>query len=135
MPVEKLNIPTLPEPQGFVHVGIATGSRLVFLAGQVAQNSEGELVGPGDLAAQMEQVLMNVAAGLDAAGATFDDVAKTTLYVVDWDESKMEQLMAGFMRAAERLGGASVAPSTLVPVPRLFEQGYLIEVEVTAVLA
>jgi enamine deaminase RidA (YjgF/YER057c/UK114 family) len=135
MPVEKLNIPTLPEPQGFTHIGIARGSRLVFLAGQVSQNSEGELVGPGDLAAQMEQAMMNVAAGLDAAGATFDDVAKTTLYVVDWDESKMEQLVAGFGRAAERLSGVSVAPVTLVPVPRLFEEGYLIEVDVTAVLA
>lgn len=134
MPVEKLNIPTLPEPVGFVHVGIASGSRLVFLAGQLAQNSEGELVGPGDLAAQTEQAVLNVAAGLDAAGATFDDVAKTTLYVVDWEESKMEQLMAGFMRAAARLGGAAVAPSTLVPVSRLFEQGYLIELDVTAVL-
>ena len=91
MPVEKLNIPRLPEPQGFVHVGIAQGSRLVFLAGQVAEDGDGNLVGAGDLAAQMEQAMLNVAAGLEAAGATFDDVAKTTLYVVDWDESKMEQ--------------------------------------------
>ena len=134
MPVEKLNISTLPEPQGFMHVGIASGSRIVFLAGQVAQNSEGELVGPGDLAAQMEQAMLNVAAGLDAAGATFDDVATTTIYVVDWDESKLEHLVAGFGRAAEKIGNASVAPTTLVPVPRLFEQGYLVELDVTAVL-
>ena len=135
MPVETLNIPTLPEPQGFTHIGIASGSRLVFLAGQVAQNSDGELVGAGDLPAQMEQAMMNVAAGLEAAGATLDDVAKTTLYVVDWDESKVEQLFAGFQRAAERIGGASGAPVTLVPVPRLFEEGHLVEIEVTAVLA
>jgi enamine deaminase RidA (YjgF/YER057c/UK114 family) len=134
MTVEKLNIPTLPEPQGFTHVAIASGSRLVFLAGQVAQNSDGDLVGAGDLAAQMEQAMLNVAAGLDAAGATFDDVAKTTLYVVDWDESKMEPLVAGFGRAAARIGAAALVPTTLVPVPRLFEEGYLIEVEVTAVL-
>src|SRR5687767_1217267 len=117
MPVEKLNIATLPEPQGFMHVGIATGSKLVFLAGQVAQDNEGELVGAGDLAAQMEQAILNVAAGLETAGATFDDVAKTTIYVVDWDESKLEQLIAGFGRAAQRIGNASVAPATLVPVP------------------
>ena len=119
-----------------MHVGIASGSRLVFLAGQVAQDGEGDLVGAGDLAAQMEQAMMNVAAGLDAAGATFDDVAKTTIYVVDWDESKMEQLMAGFMRAAAATRRrARCRPSTLVPVPRLFEKGYLVEVDVTAVLA
>ena len=135
MPVEKLNIPTLPEPQGFVHVGIAQGSKLVFLAGQVAQDGEGQLVGPGDLAAQMEQAMLNVAAGLEAAGATFEDVAKTTLYVVDWDESKLEALTAGFGRAAARLGGAALAPVTLVPVPALFRPGYLVEVDTTAVLS
>ena len=135
MPVEKLNIPSLQEPQGFVHVGIAQGSRLVFLAGQVAQDGEGQLVGAGDLAAQMEQAMLNVAAGLEAAGATFEDVAKTTLYVVDWDESKMEQLVGGFARAAEKIGGGALVPTTLVPVPRLFEEGYLVEVDVTAVLS
>jgi enamine deaminase RidA (YjgF/YER057c/UK114 family) len=134
MPVKTLNIPSLPTPEGFTHVAIAEGTRLVFLAGQVAQDGDGRLVGEGDLAAQMEQAMMNVAAGLEAAGATFDDVAKTTLYVVEWDESKLEQLFTGFGRAAERLGGGSRAPVTLVPVPRLFEAGHLVEVEVTAVL-
>ena len=88
MPIQTLNIPGLPEPQGYVHIAIASGSRVVLLAGQVAQ---------------------------------------------DWDESKLEQLLAGFGRAAERLGAAA-RPATLIPVPRLFEPGHLIEVEVTAVL-
>jgi enamine deaminase RidA (YjgF/YER057c/UK114 family) len=132
--IEKLNPPTLPEPQGFMHVGIARGGRLVFLAGQVSQNTEGELVGAGDLAAQAEQALVNVAAGLDAAGATLDDIAKLTVYVVDWDETKMDQLLAGVGRAAERLGAAPLVPVTLVPVPRLFEEAYLIEFDVTAVV-
>ncbi len=135
MPVEKLNIPSLPEPQGFVHVGVAQGSRMVFLAGQVAQDGDGKLVGAGDLAAQMEQAILNVAAGLEAAGATFDDIAKTTIYVVDWDESKMEQLVEGFGRAAQQVGITTLTPTTLVPVPRLFEDGYLVEVDVTAVVA
>jgi enamine deaminase RidA (YjgF/YER057c/UK114 family) len=134
MPVQKLNPPTLAEPEGFIHVGIATGSRIVFLAGQVSQSADGDLVGPGDLARQTEQALVNVAAGLDAAGGTFEDVAKSTVYVVDWDESKMEELMAGVASAAERLGAAPLVPTTLVPVPRLFEEGYLIEIDVTAVL-
>jgi enamine deaminase RidA (YjgF/YER057c/UK114 family) len=134
VPVEKMNIPTLPEPQGFTHVGIASGSRLVFLAGQVASDGDGNLVGAGDLTAQTEQAVVNVAAGLEQAGATFDDVAKVTLYIVDWDVSQMEPLVEGFGRAAARIGGAAVAPTTLVPVPRLFEEGYLIEVDVTAVL-
>ena len=135
MPVEKLNPDALSEPEGFVHVGIAQGSRIVFLAGQVANDGDGNLVGPGDLAAQMEQAVLNVAACLEAAGATFDDIAKTTIYVVDWDESKMEQLVAGFGRAGEKLGTGALTPTTLVPVPRLFEDGYLVEVDVTAVVA
>lgn len=134
MAVQKLNPPTLQEPQGFVHVGIAQGSKLVFLAGQVATAQDGSLVGEGDLAAQTAQALRNVHAGLQAAGATLEDVAKVTLYIVDWTEDKMEQLMAGVMTAAQEIGGAPLAPSTLVPVARLFEAGYLIELDVTAVI-
>jgi enamine deaminase RidA (YjgF/YER057c/UK114 family) len=134
VPVRTLNIPGLPEPQGFKHVAIAEGTKLVFLAGQVGQDADGN-VADGDLAAQMEQAMVNVAAGLEQAGATFDDVAKTTLYVADWDESKLPALFEGFGRAAQRLGGASSNPVTLVPVPRLFEAAHLVEVEVTAVLA
>lgn len=135
MPVEKLNPPALAKPEGFVHVSVASGSRLVFLAGQVSQNADGELVGSGDLAAQTTQALLNVGAALDSAGATLDDIAKLTIYVVDWDESKMEALIAGVGRAAEELGAAPMVPTTLVPVPGLFEEGYLIELDATAVLA
>jgi len=133
--IQTLNPPTVPEPQGFTHVAITSGTRIVFLAGQVAQDADGELVGAGDLAAQTEQALVNVAACLEAAGATFADVAKTTMYVVDWEEAKMEQLIAGTMRAAERLGTPPLVPVTLIPVARLFSEGYLIEIDSTAVLA
>jgi enamine deaminase RidA (YjgF/YER057c/UK114 family) len=135
MAVERLNPPTLAEPEGFMHVSIATGTRMVFLAGQVALAADGSLVGEGDLAAQTAQALRNVYAGLEAAGATFDDVAKVTLYIVDWTDDKMEQLMAGVITAAGELGGAPVASSTLVSVPRLFREEFLIEIDVTAVVA
>jgi enamine deaminase RidA (YjgF/YER057c/UK114 family) len=135
MAVERLNPPTLAEPEGFMHVSIATGSRMVFLAGQVATTQDGSVVGEGDLAAQTAQALRNVHAGLQAAGATFDDVAKVTLYIVDWTDDKMEQLMGGVMTAAGELGGAPVASSTLVSVPRLFREEFLIEIDVTAVVA
>lgn len=134
MAVERINPPTLSEPQGFMHVSIASGARMVFLAGQVALAQDGSLVGEGDLGAQTAQALRNVHAGLEAAGATFEDVAKVTLYVVDWTDDKMEQLMAGVTTAAGELGGAPVASSTLVSVPRLFRAEYLIEIDVTAVV-
>jgi enamine deaminase RidA (YjgF/YER057c/UK114 family) len=128
-----LNPPELAPPEGFVHVSIGTGSRIVFIAGQVATDQNGSLVGEGDLTAQAEQALLNVSAALDAAEASFDDVARATIYVVDWHEDKLEHLIAAAGRVAERLGNTLVASSTLVPVSRLFEPGYLIEVEVTAV--
>jgi enamine deaminase RidA (YjgF/YER057c/UK114 family) len=132
--IEKLNPPSIAEPQGFVHVTVAQGSKLVFLAGQVGTAQDGSIVGEGDLAKQTAQALRNVKAGLDAAGATFDDIVKTTLYIVDWSEDKFEQLMAGVMEAAGELGGAPVSSSTLISVQGLFNPGYLIEVDVTAVV-
>ena len=134
MSIEKINPPELAEPQGFMHVTVATGSKLVFLSGQVGTAQDGSIVGQGDLTAQTAQALRNVKAGLDAAGATFEDIVKTTLYVVDWSEDKFEQLMAGVMEAAGETGGAPVASSTLISVQGLFDPGYLIEVDVTAVV-
>ena len=133
--IESLNSPKLAEPAGFTHVSIAKGTRMVFLAGQVSQDGDGNLVGEGDLAAQTEQAMLNVAAALEAAGGSIADIAKTTLYVVDWDESKMmEALVTGFCRAAEKLGGAPTVPVTLVSVPFIFREGFLIEIDSTAVL-
>ena len=84
MPVQLLNPEGLPQPEHYVQVAVATGSRTVYLSGQVARDGEGNPVGPGDLAAQVEQAYSNVATALAAVGGTFDDVAKLTVYVVDW---------------------------------------------------
>jgi enamine deaminase RidA (YjgF/YER057c/UK114 family) len=97
-------------------------------------NADRELVGPGDLAAQTEQALRNVATALAGAGATMDDIVRATIHVVDWDASKLDQLMDGVMRAAADVG-APVAATTLVPVARLFDDGLLIEIGVEAVVA
>ncbi|MGP4094466.1 RidA family protein [Nonomuraea sp. KM90] len=58
----------------------------------------------GDLAAQVEQCYLNIGTALAGAGGSFGDVAKLTVYVVDWTPDKMPQLLAGISRAAERLG-------------------------------
>lgn len=134
MTVTTMNPPALSEPAGYVHVAVAEGTRMVFLAGQVARDAQGAVVGEGDLAAQTAQALRNVAAGLAAAGATIADVAKLTIYVVDWSEEKMEQLMAGVVQAAGELGAAPLVPSTLVPVPRLVSPEFLVELDATAVV-
>src|SRR5215212_2942542 len=135
MPVELLNPEGLPKPEFYAQVGIATGSRTVYLSGQVARNADGNPVGAGDLAAQVEQAYLNVATALAAVGGGFDDVAKLTLYVVDWDGSQLAGLGEGVGRVAQRLGVSPLRPTTLISVAALGEPDLLIEVEAVAVLA
>lgn len=124
----------LPKVDFHRQVSIAAGSKLVFMAGQVAWDADGNLVGEGDLAAQVEQCVLNVGAALAAAGASFDDVAKQTLYVTDWSVDKMAQVVEGRTRAYAALGVAPLAPSTLVGVAALYSPDLLVEIEVIAVI-
>src|SRR3712207_6886234 len=92
MPIQLSNPSGIPAPEFYRQVAVATGSRTVYLAGQVARTADGEPVGAGDLAAQVEQAYLNVATALAAVGGTFDDVAKLTIYVVDWSPEKLADL-------------------------------------------
>jgi enamine deaminase RidA (YjgF/YER057c/UK114 family) len=135
VPVELINPDGLPKPEFYAQVGVATGTRTVYLSGQVARDAQGQPVGAGDLAAQVEQAYLNVATALAAVGGSFDDVAKLTLYVVGWDGSQLAGLGEGVGRVAERLGVSPLKPTTLIPVAALGEPDLLIEVEAVAVLA
>ncbi|MFI6943800.1 RidA family protein [Streptomyces sp. NPDC050418] len=135
MPVTLINPEGLPKPEVYRQMSVATGSRLVFLAGQVARDADGRPVGGGDFAAQVEQCYLNIATALAAAGGSFDDVAKLTVYVVDWKPELMPLLGEGVSRAAEKLGVDPVKPVTLLGVAALGEPDLLVEVEATAVLA
>lgn len=133
MPVELVNPPGLPAPEVYRKVAVATGTRTVYLAGQVARTADGTPVGAGDLAAQTEQAYRNVATALAAVGASFADVAKMTVFVVDLAPEKLAQFGEGAMRVAADLGRATPA-ITLVGVPALAEPDLLVEVEAIAVL-
>ncbi|MFD0268820.1 RidA family protein [Streptomyces sp. NPDC127106] len=134
MAITLVNPEGLPEVDAYRQVSVATGSKLVFIAGQVAWGADGVTVGEGDLAAQVEQCYSNVGTALAAVGASFDDVAKLTLYVVDWTPDKMPLLMEGITRAAVKLGVAPVPPATLLGVAALDVPEHLVEIEATAVL-
>lgn len=134
MAITLVNPEGLPEVGAYRQVSIATGSKLVFVAGQVAWDARGATVGAGDLAAQVEQCYLNVATALAGAGGSFDDVAKLTVYVVDWTPDKMPLFQEGVARAAAKLGGTPVPPGTLVGVAALDVPEHLVEVEATAVL-
>lgn len=131
---------TLLDPEGLPKVGvyrqvaIATGSELVFIAGQVAWDADGTTVGEGDLAAQVERCYLNIGTALAGAGGTFDDVVKLTVYVVDWTPDKMPLFLEGAARAAAKLGVTPVPPGTLVGVAALDVPEHLVEIEATAVL-
>jgi enamine deaminase RidA (YjgF/YER057c/UK114 family) len=134
MAVEVLNPEGLPKPDVYRQVSVATGSRFVFVAGQVARDAEGSPVGAGDLAAQVDQALRNVNTAVNAVGGSFEDVAKLTIYVVDWDESKLPALGEGVFRASAALGIDPLKPVSLIGVGMLGEPDILVEIEATAVL-
>src|SRR5688500_1848444 len=92
MTVTLLDAPGLPEIPIYRQVSVATGSRLIHIAGQVAWDG-------GDFATQVEQAYLNVGTALAAAGATFDDVVKLTAHVVDWQPALMPELLEGIARA------------------------------------
>jgi enamine deaminase RidA (YjgF/YER057c/UK114 family) len=134
MTVHVFNPDGLPKPEVYRQVALATGSRLVFVAGQVARDAGGQPVGAGDLAAQVDQSLRNVVTAVEAAGGSFADVAKLTIHVVDWTPDKLAALGEGVGRAAMATGIDPLKPVTLLSVAKLTEPDLLVEIEATAVL-
>ncbi|WP_069873064.1 MULTISPECIES: RidA family protein [Streptomyces] len=134
MAITLVNPSGLPEVEAYRQVSIATGSRLVHMAGQVAWDAEGVTVGEGDLATQVEQCYLNVGTALAGVGGSFDDVVKLTVYVVDWTPEKMPLFLEGAARAAAKLGVTPVPPGTLLGVAALDVPEHLVEIEATAVL-
>jgi enamine deaminase RidA (YjgF/YER057c/UK114 family) len=134
MTVHAFNPPGLPTPDAYRQIAIATGSRMVYLSGQVARTASGERVGEGDLVAQTEQAYLNVATALAAVGASFDNVARLNLYVLDWAPHKWQDIQEGARRAAHRLQADLARPMTLIGAAALAEPDLLVEVEATAVL-
>jgi enamine deaminase RidA (YjgF/YER057c/UK114 family) len=130
MTLELMNPEGLATPASYTQVIAATGSRLVFVAGQVADDAHGNLVGSSDLAAQARQAFANVGRALAAAGAEPEQVTKITIYVV---HHRPEYLPA-ISEARIAVFGDHKPADTLVGVETLAEPGYLIEVEAIAVL-
>ena len=129
MTLQLINPDDLPTPSTYTHVVVATGTRMVFIAGQEPEDVHGNLVGPGDLAAQARQVYANLGRALTAAGARVDQVTKITIYVV---HHRPEHLPI-IERARQHLFGEHKPADTVVGVETLAGPGYLIEVDAIAV--
>jgi enamine deaminase RidA (YjgF/YER057c/UK114 family) len=130
MTLELINPEDLPAPPTYTHVVVATGSRLVFVAGQEPEDEQGNLVGAGDLAVQARQVFANVGRALAAAGATPEQVTKITIFVVGYRRAYLPAIEEG--RIA--LFGDHKPADTVVGVEALSRPEYLIEVEAVAVI-
>jgi len=128
--LELIDPEDLPTPESYTHVVSATGSRLVFVAGQVAEDADGNLVGAGDLAAQARQAFANVGRCLAAAGAVPEQVARITIYVV----GHQPQYLSDISAARIAVLGDHRPADTVLGVQTLAEPGRLIEVEAIAVL-
>ena len=127
------NPPGLAKPLGaYSHIARARATELLFIAGQLAVNEAGELV--GDFAAQMRQVFDNLGRALGSEGLGFASVTKFTTYLVH------SQDIEGFMAVRKELfariyPGSQYPPNTLLMVDRLVGEQFLIEVEAIAVVA
>jgi enamine deaminase RidA (YjgF/YER057c/UK114 family) len=130
MTLELINPEELPTPASYTHVIAATGSRLVFVAGQVADDAQGNLVGPDDRAAPARQGFATVGRGLAGAGARPDRVTKITIYVVHHRPEYLPDISQARIAAF----GDHKPADTLVGVETLAEPGYLIEVDAIAVV-
>lgn len=124
-----INPETLARPTGYSHVVETKGSRTIYIAGQIALDHQGNLVGLNDMRAQAEQVFQNLQAALAAVEASFDDVVKLTYYVVD-----ISQMQAVRDVRDRFVNPAQLPASTAVEVRQLVRKEFLLEVEAVAVL-
>jgi enamine deaminase RidA (YjgF/YER057c/UK114 family) len=130
MTSELLNPTGLPTPESYTHVASAKGGRMIFVAGQLSEDADGNLVGRDDFAAQARQAFANLGVCLAAAGARPDQVTKITIYVVGHRPEYLPDISA----ARIAVFGDHRPPDTLLGVEALFEPGYLIEVDAIAVV-
>lgn len=133
MTLEPVNPPELARPSGFAHAIVApAGARLVFLAGQTAQNASGSIVGPGDITAQFEQALANLIAALRAAGGRPEDLASLTIYATDLADYRAHGREIG--QVWRRLAGPRYPAMAAVGVQRLWDPAALVELQGIAAL-
>ena len=111
----------------YSHVVVVEGKKTIHVSGQLARDGNGNVVGAGDMRAQIRHVGENVKAALAAAGATLADIVKTNTYVTDIEEF--------FKHVDVRMEYFGALPtSTTVEVRRLAHPDLLVEVEVMAVV-
>ncbi|KMO96525.1 RidA family protein [Streptomyces roseus] len=131
MSLQRINPAGLSPATGFSHAVAASGTRLVFLAGQTALDTEGKVVGE-TLPEQFERALGNLLAALAAAGGTPADLARVTVYAVDVEAYRVHAPELG--RIWRRLAGRDYPAMAVIGVVRLWDEPALVELDGIAVL-
>ena len=117
----------------YSHLAQIPSSELLFLAGQVAVDADGELVGKGDAGIQTVQAYRNIGSILESAGASYDNIVQLTTYVVG-RHSVQPYLDARAELFEEIFPNGQYPPNTLLVIDGLVDEGMLVEVTAVAAL-
>jgi enamine deaminase RidA (YjgF/YER057c/UK114 family) len=130
-----VNPPVLERPLGYAHGVEVRSGRLLFIAGQVARDRSGNMLGKGDLVAQFRQICENIRHIVVAAGGGMGDIVKLNIYVLD--ASEYRRLLEPIGAVYREYFGKHFPAMTLAGVKDLYvsSEGGLIEVEGVAALA
>ena len=129
MSKEVINPGSMAKPTGYSYAVKKTGTPL-FIAGQIAQDGAGNVVGAGDAAAQTEQVMQNLKTVVEAAGGTLDDIVKINVYVTDL----AFRPAVGAARMKYFNAESGYPASTFVVVSSLATPDFLVEIEAVAMI-
>jgi enamine deaminase RidA (YjgF/YER057c/UK114 family) len=128
--ITRINPPELGTPPGYSQVVDVRAGRIIFIAGQTALDSSGNVVGKSDFAAQAAQVFHNLAVALQASKCTPANLVKLTVFLTDMDN------LASYREARNRFFASVTPPAapavTLVEVSKLYGPDFLIEIEAIA---
>jgi enamine deaminase RidA (YjgF/YER057c/UK114 family) len=132
--VQSVNPPSLAKPVGYSHGVEVQGGKTLYVAGQVAFDKDGKLVGRGDLVAQFRQICENLKAVLLARAGQLNDIVKLTIYVLDKSayKSRIKEMGAVY----REFFGRHYPAMTFLEVKGLYDddQGCLMEIEAMAVV-
>jgi len=124
-----IHVRMMADQPAYTHVVAVSGTgKMIFVAGQLARDPDGNCVGKGDMRAQIQQVGENIKACLEAAGATLADIVKTNTFVTNYEEFSKH----GDMRL--RYFGPATPTSTTVQISRLADPDAMVEIEAIAVV-
>lgn len=126
---EIINPEKLFQADGFTHAVATTGTKTIYIAGQLPWNKNFEVVGEGDLEKQTEQALQNIEHVLEEVGATWDNVVKLVTYTTKPEENEMINKVK-----VKKLKGVATPPDTLIGVDALADPRCFIEIEAIAVI-